>query len=513
MAYAQINYTEELGNGKYTIKEVGCFLTAFCNLLSEDFGEDVAPDTLNDFFKAHGTYVKDPDGALEDLAWGSVSAYDGNVHVSGSGNGAPPSTPAIVKFVYKSVQTGLQTTHFCRVADASQGLITDSWDGKVKSWNVYGGPVAYATYTKSVPQPVPPVQPISTPAPAAQPPTTYTVQDIPDKQITLKLDPTKLWNLNLTSWSAMTANPIAASKGGTVVTVKAIAHHKLGGAYYMPDPGKPEGYNMVDCEDYTPPAPEAPKPAAPAKPANVVFTKLDSPLKLATNKQPTNVWDLNFKDDAHAASNRAVDKGTVFIAYGKAQRTDLDKPAYFMSQEDFGDADTSGVPAKYEGINTVDLSPVAAPAAPAPAASDGETVPVKVVPADPNKWQQSYTKNLGAVAYVANTNAVIDDLSGTGAPEQLIKGQKVNVVGTFEKDGQKYYRTAKSAADGLWYGLPVDVLTKESELKDDNFIEDALKEVPKLRAVLGPQNGREKALATAATVDGFFSRLLHRNKK
>ena len=29
MAYGQINYQEKVGNGPYTIAQIGCFLTAF----------------------------------------------------------------------------------------------------------------------------------------------------------------------------------------------------------------------------------------------------------------------------------------------------------------------------------------------------------------------------------------------------------------------------------------------------------------------------------------------------
>ena len=55
------------------------------------------------------------------------------------------------------------------------------------------------------------------------------------------------------------------------------------------------------------------------------------------------------------------------VAYGKAQRTDGDRPAYFMTEADFGEADKTGVPANNRGINTVDLSMAAKPAAPATA--------------------------------------------------------------------------------------------------------------------------------------------------
>lgn len=159
MAYAQKNYPQKLGTGAaaMTIAQVGCFLTAFCNLL-ERFGEGIAPDALNNYFIQHGSFIREADGTQDWLAYGSVSAYDGSVHVTSSGAGAPPTNNAIVKFIYKSPRTGLTTTHFCLVADHAAGLIVDSWDGVVKSWNVYGGPKEYATYDKATPVIIAPVQ-------------------------------------------------------------------------------------------------------------------------------------------------------------------------------------------------------------------------------------------------------------------------------------------------------------------------------------------------------------------
>ena len=160
MAYAQRNYGQIQGiNGRYTIAQIGCFITAFCNLL-ERYGRGVDPATLNSVFVNRGIYIDVDDGIRDDVGWGSISAFDGNVVVTGTGAGAPPSNDAIVKFNYRSPNTGQFTTHFCLVLDRNAGTIIDSWDGQVKSWNVYGGPVAYATYANTKPQPVTPVQPV-----------------------------------------------------------------------------------------------------------------------------------------------------------------------------------------------------------------------------------------------------------------------------------------------------------------------------------------------------------------
>jgi hypothetical protein len=168
MAYAQRNYGERLGNGSYTIAEAGCLLTAIANLLAR-YGEAIAPDALNQFYIDKNAYIRDPDGAYEDLSWqNSPSVYDPSIHCTGVFVGGLPNTAdAIVKFHYNSVHTGQPIDHYCKVdhIDGTQVFIIDSWDGQVKSpaqyEPTYHNILAYATYAKSAPAPAP------TPAPAA----------------------------------------------------------------------------------------------------------------------------------------------------------------------------------------------------------------------------------------------------------------------------------------------------------------------------------------------------------
>lgn len=153
MSYAQTNYPQIQGiNGIFTIAEIGCFNTAFCNLENR-FRRPIDPLSLNGIFRDRGIYVDVDDGIRDDLAWSSITQYDPDTVVTATGRGAPPSNDAIVKFIYKSYRTGQDTTHFCLTLDAAAGTIIDSWDGQVKSWNVYGGPKEWATYAnQSSPQ-------------------------------------------------------------------------------------------------------------------------------------------------------------------------------------------------------------------------------------------------------------------------------------------------------------------------------------------------------------------------
>ncbi len=141
--YAQRNYPQPLGTPptKYTIAQIGCFLTAFANLRTR-FGWGINPVALNAAFVQLNLYTDIGDGVKDALAWNAICVFDPRIElVATGGASAPPSNNAIVKFIYNG---GL--THFCLVADSGRGLIVDSYDGQIKSWNVYGGVKAWATY-------------------------------------------------------------------------------------------------------------------------------------------------------------------------------------------------------------------------------------------------------------------------------------------------------------------------------------------------------------------------------
>lgn len=163
MPYAQKGYLEIQGtNGKYRIDQIGCYLTAFSNLL-ERFGTPVSPVDLNRIFKERNIFIDVDDGIKDDLGWQSVTAYDGQVVVSQIGGvGWPSNNNSIVRFKYKG-KAGF-TTHFCLVVDAANHKIIDSYDGQTKDGQArYGTPTGWASYIKNTPQPV-------TPPPAPAPP-------------------------------------------------------------------------------------------------------------------------------------------------------------------------------------------------------------------------------------------------------------------------------------------------------------------------------------------------------
>lgn len=502
MAFGQKNYQEKVGNGQYTIAEVGCFLTAFSNLL-ERFGEIIDPPSLNGFFMNKGAYLRDPDGSNEDLGWGSVSAYDPSIHVMATGgSGWPSNDNAIVKFLYRSPHSGQMVTHFCLVASAANRTILDSWDGVVKDPGIYGQPIAWAEYEKPAPAPITPTVPENHESPVSPSPADYDGHSV-------TIQP---------GWGLSNAAEAAGyPDAGTPARWEAIAALNGSGDWTSFNAALKPGQRIV-VGQYSAPAP-TPAPAEPAKPANIVYTRLDTPLDLMTNK-PTHKWDLGFEFDHDAVSVQDLPVGSLFRAVGKGQKTNHDRPCYYMTEEDFGNADQTGIPTNNHGVNTVDLSPAPAPAptpqpeqppAPTPPApeSEGEAVPVKI------DWKGSFTKFLSPQRYIANKNVVVKDLEDESPrPDmQLINKQLVIVGGTFSRNGQKYYRTAKSAEAGVWYGIPEEDLTKESDLQEDNLMDELLHEAPKIRHDLDIPTNKEKMLGAVASVEGVFSRAFHRNKK
>lgn len=532
MPFAQTNYQQKLGNGPYTIAQVGCFLTAFSNLL-ERFGEPVDPPSLNVYFIQHNQFLLAPEdgaGVRDDLNWGTISGYDGNIHVTSSGNGAPSSNDAIVKFIYKSIHTGALTTHFCLVVDAAKGLILDSWDGKVKSWNVYGGPVAYAVYARTAP-----VQVAPAPAPAPS-----------GKKLFLP-SPAGTWRVYNLSGPYSVGHEVGKLApgnfppgltydvlGNIAPNIVKIHTQSFGDvAIYV---GSDTIAQFVDNAPLVPTptsAANVPAPVAPTPPANNRYTRFPSPLNLVTNKQPTRTWDISATSWAGFHDDKDLDQGTPFVAVGKFQH-----PlggVYFMNEEQFGQADTTGVPAIHDGINTVDLSPP--PATPAPAAAASTETPTSTASSDSeavnisvkvNTWQSSFKEAVGT--YKAVSDAKIKDLAGKLADQDLGHDQLVHIAGTVTKDGEEYYVTVKSHVAGNWYGIPKNLLvavtvssskavnavqhplaTAHRVLDDIDQIAAELNKDPEFKKFKTTLTPRGKAVATIAEaeekVDGFFSKV------
>ena len=253
---------------------------------------------------------------------------------------------------------------------------------------------------------------------------------------------------------------------------------QLAAAYHVTFVGHSEdlaGTSIIEAvPDPTPP----PAPVVEAvKPANITYTKLDNPIDLITNKQPTHWWGLGYTDYTNVVSQAELPINTPFTAYGKATRTDLDHPVYYMTEADFSQADVTGVPANNNGINTVDLSP-APVATPEPPVDIAVAVPVTttetptiasaspplspIVPVAPEKpvWQTTITN---VADYRAIQDYEVDDLATDTPVSTLLTGQIVHAVVRFTKNDSldrpvEYVMTQKSVDSGKFNGIPLAVL-------------------------------------------------------
>lgn len=485
--WAERNYSQVLGSGIYSIADAGCFLVAFANLL-ERYGREVDPPTLNNYFIQHDSYMHDPSepaGTKDNLAWGSVTAYDSSITVAGVGGaGWPDSSDAIVEFHYRSLShptlsngQANMVNHFCLVVDAGQGVILDSWDGVVKK-SPYGNPVAWAKYHHNVPQ-------VVTPPPPAEAPS-YTIEVIGSVNKRLKLD-THLWDLNQRSWPGMVNNPVKISPSCMEFTTNAIAHHLLGGSYYMPDATLAQGYNIVDCEDIpsvriaapveqeAPPAPEEPTlPKAPFT-TNTIdrikYEALGASKRMYVSKPGgCEKWDFknvqtwrDFKSVGHV--DLATEVYIVGIAHHPIPPSGAD---YYMVAADWGNFASEGNVTNEYGFNWSDLSenkPVIPEVKAAETVSPvAEVIADKLAEPETVDWQSSY-KPLATppTRYVALKDYLVLDLGGVGFPKRINIYDHVIIAGTVVKDSQTYYVPQASVDKGQWYGIPATGNYLESE--------------------------------------------------
>lgn len=443
MSYGQINYPQNLGSGPSvdTIADVGCFLVAFCNLL-ERFGDPIDPPALNNFFTSHGIYMVDPVTKNRDnLGYGSISAFNGKFVATGIGGaGWPPTNNAIVKFNYKSKRTGKQITHFSLVADRDAGTILDSWDGRVKA-SPYGRPVSWATYIENEPQVVAPP-----PSPNAA---AFSVENIPHKQVQITKN-TSLWDLNQRSWPGMVNNPAGSAENGKLVETSRIAKHILGGKYYIPDGESYLGYNVVDCLDYTAPAPApeavpTPPPAPPVRPGG-------NPDNRYTVIRVIPGYMTGTQAGNHTNQANEVAPGEYFVYNVHPNNPNLINVTSKL-----------GVPGSW--INAADNVETPPPPPPAPEPVPEPTpVPEPVVEAPVPSWKDSFVPFSGPVQYIANKDISVQDLSGQGIDLPLQRydpgsGTNIGVVsafGTVTKGSIDYYRlkTGNDPEFKLWYAVP-----------------------------------------------------------
>lgn len=462
--YGQKNYNDLIG-GKYSIAEIGCFLVAFCNLLQK-FGTNIDPPSLNKVFAQRNIYLQIGDGVPDGLAWSSVTAYDGNVHVTRQGGaGWPDTNNAIVKFAFTSRQTGQPTTHFCLVADPKAHTIIDSWDGVIRSPGYYGEPVAWAEYAATVPEVVTPqVAPANVPVSDGEP--AYILQ---------KGD--TIWAVSM-KYPPLTAQEILDHNGLSWAAARDL----------------PIGYRVL--------LPIA-KPV-PAATTGITYEALPEP-KLIHISKPGGAekWAFgnikhwaDFKSAEHVAENTNVTiVGVAHVLF------DNQVVAYYMDALAWGNCSQTGVPTNTIGFNWSDVTegpytppapePVPAPAEPEPAPVVADIKPAEKPPVvSPNAYKTTYQALPQPEVYLFKKTIMVHEFDSRKPDKQMVKNQGVVIGGTFIVDGQTYARP-KSATDvGLWFGIPIDqldpekdVYNKQLSLQDKRIMGNTLSWIEKLTVV------------------------------
>lgn len=473
MAYGQKNYNEYVGNSKYRIAQIGCFLVSFSNLLQR-FGNDTDPLRLNREFTNRGAYLADAsDGGVRDLlSWWSVASYDNSIVVTATGKGVPPHNDCIVGFNY-----GAGLTHFSLVADKNAGTIVDSFDGKVKSWNIYGGPKTWAAYKDNTPN----IQPVSiAPVP--------TSANYVGGEVTV-----------LPGWGIANAAKAAGwPDWDTETRWNAIA--QLNGHANRND------FRLFAGMRIKVGSPQAAAPAPVQQAADTVVVQKG--------------WGLSKVAQAAGFADYDTAARWAIIASlnGSSNWGDFNKRLAVGQVVRVREAAPVAVPTP---------APVAAPtpvveAAPAVVTTPTEEkIAVTVVPVN---YKDTYIED--AKEYIATENIVVKDLDGLQKDLQLVANQKVNASGTFVKDGITYVRSKYHAKNGLWYGVPMTALANNDTKKyvgklrnDDDLDDDELFNIDlslETKELLHTLSSREKVVATVGKIQYFFTNVfgkLRFNKK
>lgn len=475
MAYGQKNYNELQGiNGKYTIRQIGCFLTAFCNLL-ERYGRGISPLELNAIFRDRGIYLDLGDGR-HSLAYNSITRYDPNVVCTGTHSGSKvPHNDCIVKFRYTS-GNGQFNTHFALVADASKGIILDSYDGVLKHWNVYGGPIAYYAYRDSKPKP----QPVQPPV-AGYDGDTITILPGWGLSHAAKEAGYSDWREE-SRWVAIAAANGSNNWRAFNSSLKVGQRIRVGKA--IPVVAAPAPVPVPA------PAPQPDIVNVTVKPGWGITHVLKAAGYAKENYENVAEWDRVANLNGSATHLRLT-AGQVVKVY--RQPLALQQPVV--------------VPAP---------APVSAPA-PVPAEVPAMPVPGAVEPAvvEPviEDWKKTEV-NIGT--YQADETIQVQDLeTGKVAAQPLKQGQNVTVAQTFTKDGVTYLRTQKSVDNGHWFGIPLNKVTAISKVVTDDEDDDAVfaelkMELDELHA---KNSFRQKVINVIVKLQAVFVKVLKRNKK
>lgn len=296
--------------------------------------------------------------------------------------------------------------------------------------------------------------PKAVPVPVAPP---YTIELIPSKQVKLNKD-THLWNLNYDNFTAIDANPQADALAGTLLMVRAILHHNIGYNYYLTDPSVPNGYNIIDCDDYVAPPPVQQLPAAPVVIPNSETYELikDLPGYITANLA------IN-----HSSSQVIIPAGTYFVFNKYFDKDDSTKLLAINLTK------TAGKPGGWIDVadNTdTPLEPVQPP----------EPTPPPTPAPD---FKTTFVSLAAPEVYVAMKDLQVIDLAGTNTAVVMPKYSITKIVGSFTVNNIEYALPQSAQDKGLWYGVAwVDPATGLPNIELESDVFDAKMTLPERQA-------------------------------
>lgn len=286
----------------------------------------------------------------------------------------------------------------------------------------------------------------------------YTIEQITPKQIKINKD-THEWGLNYDNFTAINKNPQAPITAGSIVTVSAILHHNIGYNYYLPDPNVASGYNVVDCDDYTPPPPApTPNPAPPAGPLQIPSSETYEVIKDVDGYQTSN-QAVN-----HVSKKVTIPAGTYFVYNKRFDTTDTKKIiAYNLTK-------TPGTPGAW--MNTLDnveqpVAPAAPIVLPPTLGITSETTASALAQPDSQPvFADTFKAFDKPLIYMAMRVLTVADLSGVRKNLNMPQYSVTYIAGTFVVNGVEYARPKTAVDKGWWYGIPwIDRVTNKANIE------------------------------------------------
>jgi hypothetical protein len=469
---------------RFTIGSAGCYVTAIADVCSWAGNElnslqvnQICMD--NKWFIDGGVINRDDIPAIlcQNLQYLGRTNWSKRVDMSFFDDASDPNIAYIV-LIDASPANGMQT-HYTMVwskLNANDLEINDSWDGVRRALSRYGDPATILYSAMKFRKITPPA-----PAPAAP---AYSVSVDPiDKQVIVAPGHSK-WNLDQSNFDAIVANPVGGSPDGPI-TVRGLLRRSdvPDYAYYLEDPNAHQGYNTLDCADYTPPPPPVYTP--PAAPL---------PTPMARKYKTTVVLPVY----ASEAAARALDVSVAFDALPVGEYyvfTESGKALLLGSDNQHQDQ------AKW--INTLDdvVRPVPVPI-PEPK-PEPVPAPTEPVPDSATKIAASYKwffQSHKPVTYKIRKDYTVREYVHGRRPITIRAGKKIDIYGAFQADGKTYLRPMLDNdlnTHYYYYGIETsDILSGLPNLEDSASFGETLQN--SWEWVL------ERALHPVQTLEGIF---------